>query len=443
LIALIVTFSLESTAILANQKGDLIVSGGSKLNNTGSGPLGTFGSYTVRRGFGYLGLNAGATGTATVSGTGSEWNNTSQLYVGVDGTGTLNVQAGGKVTNAYGNLGYGSLSSGTVTVAGTGSQWTNSQSLEVGYRGLGTLNVQAGGKVSNTVGHLGSNPGSHGAATVTGTGSQWLNSTALYIGGGVSQSGGNGLLAINSEGRVSAPIITIWSTGTVVGGGGTLVGHAINHGTIAPGNSVGTLTIDGDFTQASSGAVQVELGSLAAGIAYDRLLVTGNATLDGILKVALIDSFVPQIGQTFDIFDWTTTAGSFSSVALPTLAGADWDMSQLYTNGILRVVLAGDFNDDGSADAADYVLWRKGLGTTHVEADYDKWKSNFGASHRGANSKSLSQVAVPEPDVIVHVVVVVFAIFNSSRSLNRLARMCQVPHSVDQLKQREISALFQ
>jgi len=54
------------------------------------------------------------------------------------------------------------------------------------------------------------------------------------------------------------------------------------------------------------------------------------------------------------------------------------------------VTLAGDFNSDGTVDAADYSRWRDGLGTTYTQNDYDDWKANFGQSLGGAS-------AVPEP----------------------------------------------
>jgi hypothetical protein len=41
---------------------------------------------------------------------------------------------------------------------------------------------------------------------------------------------------------------------------------------------------------------------------------------------------------------------------------------------------AGDYNGDGAVDAADYVVWRKGLGTTHTQNDYDTWRARFGES---------------------------------------------------------------
>ena len=65
-----------------------------------------------------------------------------------------------------------------VTVSGTGSTWTNSSALYVGYSGSGTLNITDGGAVSSTYGYIGYNSGSTGAVTVDGTGSTWTNSAS-------------------------------------------------------------------------------------------------------------------------------------------------------------------------------------------------------------------------------------------------------------------------
>jgi hypothetical protein len=62
--------------------------------------------------------------------------------------------------------------------------------------------------------------------------------------------------------------------------------------------------------------------------------------------------------------------------------------------------LAGDFNDDGSVDAADYVAWRNGLGGEYDESDYDQWRAHFGttsASAAAPNPSPLPMSAVPEP----------------------------------------------
>ncbi len=61
------------------------------------------------------------------------------------------------------------------------------------------------------------------------------------------------------------------------------------------------------------------------------------------------------------------------------------------------VTLSGDFNSDGIVDAADYTVWRDGLGSTYSVADYDVWRSNFGTTGSLASSSS----AVPEPSALL------------------------------------------
>jgi hypothetical protein len=74
------------------------------------------------------------------------------------------------------------------------------------------------------------------------------------------------------------------------------------------------------------------------------------------------------------------------------------------------VMSAGDYNHNGAADAADYVLWRDtlgqmgaglaadGNGSGQIDAgDHDVWRANFGKPAAGAG---LASSAVPEPTPI-------------------------------------------
>jgi hypothetical protein len=66
--------------------------------------------------------------------------------------------------------------------------------------------------------------------------------------------------------------------------------------------------------------------------------------------------------------------------------------------------LAGDFNNDGEVDAADYVVWREGLGTINNAAAYDTWRRNFGATSAiGSEVTGSAQRSafVPEPAMIM------------------------------------------
>jgi hypothetical protein len=68
---------------------------------------------------------------------------------------------------------------------------------------------------------------------------------------------------------------------------------------------------------------------------------------------------------------------------------AEWVRATLPTGD-----LPGDFNRDNAVDGADYVMWRKGLGTTHTPADLVDWRLHFGES-AGAGSG----FSAPEPCV--------------------------------------------
>ncbi len=69
----------------------------------------------------------------------------------------------------------------------------------------------------------------------------------------------------------------------------------------------------------------------------------------------------------------------------------------------------GDYNGDGIVDAADYVVWRKGLGTTFVQSDYDTWRDHFGQT-AVSSSGAITNSAVPEPASIVTLIVGTLAI---------------------------------
>ena len=76
--------------------------------------------------------------------------------------------------------------------------------------------------------------------------------------------------------------------------------------------------------------------------------------------------------------------------------------------------LAGDFNDDGLVDSADYTIWRDNLDAPDEAAllgggdgengvdigDYLLWKTNFGATNAPANIRDAATARIPEPSNI-------------------------------------------
>jgi hypothetical protein len=57
--------------------------------------------------------------------------------------------------------------------------------------------------------------------------------------------------------------------------------------------------------------------------------------------------------------------------------------------------LPGDFNFDGTIDAADYVVWRKTMGGD--TGAYSLWRTNFGRTLEGSGGNGFGSPSVPEP----------------------------------------------
>ena len=63
----------------------------------------------------------------------------------------------------------------------------------------------------------------------------------------------------------------------------------------------------------------------------------------------------------------------------------------------MTLLYPGDFNGDGTVNAADYIVWRKSGGT---QDEYNAWRANFGKTLSSSGSVVNSAegvVSVPEP----------------------------------------------
>lgn len=192
-------------------------------------------------------------------------------------------------------------------------------------------------------------------------------------------------------------------------------------GTFSPGLSP-TILSAGNVGLSSTSTLVMELGGTSPGTGYDQLQSSGALTLGGTLQVSLIHGFSPAAGESFNLFDWTTMSGSFTTLQLPLLSGLSWNTSQLYTTGVLSVVgpsLQGDFNGDGVVNAADYVLWRKGLGTTYTQNDYDVWRGHFGQTVASGMASLSAIVPEPRPPILLFAAAVGTLVRRNSRQGRR------------------------
>ena len=114
-----------------------------------------------------------------------------------------------------------------------------------------------------------------------------------------------------------------FSSGTI-SGTGTITGNVSNSGaTVRPGNSPGTLTIDGNYTHGPDATLVIEIapapGSGPDDFVFDLLDITGNATLTGgTLEVVLLPGNydIPMLTE-FDFLTASSITGAFSNYILP------------------------------------------------------------------------------------------------------------------------------
>gem|GEM_PF-5919863 len=136
-----------------------------------------------------------------------------------------------------------------------------------------------------------------------------VRSGTLVVNNGYTQTAGSTLL---NGGNVTAGGINM--QGGTLEGAGTVTSNVTNSGAVSPGLSPGCLTISGNYTQTASGTLRLAIGGLTACSEFDQLNVTGTATLNGTLKLNLINDFVPAVGDTFQVITYASHMGSFAAI---------------------------------------------------------------------------------------------------------------------------------
>jgi hypothetical protein len=170
-------------------------------------------------------------------------------------------------------------------------------------------------------------------------------------------------------------IFTNSYTGThgIAGGGTTWFQGSLSTGS----GSTAKLNIDGNAIVQSDFVAR--LTGTSRGTQYDVLNVGGHLELGGTLHISLGGGFAPALGNNFDVLDWGSADGHFSSVHAPLLgAGLAWNLTRLYSEGQLSVVdtdhVPGDLNRDHVFNGADLPLLMQAL------TNLPQYEANFGVS---------------------------------------------------------------
>ncbi|MBI5686229.1 MAG: hypothetical protein HZC54_14245 [Verrucomicrobia bacterium] len=384
---------------------------------------------------GRIGTQSGNNNSVLVTGPGSVWRNGGTIQVGEWRSGSLNIENGGTVTaaNVMAGTSFSPLSDSSINVSGGNLYVTNDVQSGLLEMCAGTITLNSGTLIANDValginslgsrgpfGSLNINGGNlyvtnadksgllevrNGSITInsgTVTVDQLITSTNAWL----SQVNFNGGLLRSANTYISnGPAIVVppplhsltigdgvqsatfqmlggehsfgnglfINTNASLTGTGAITGSITNAGVIAPGDSPGVITDDGNLTLLGSATMSMELGGADASL-YDEFDVTGALNFGGTLDVSLVNGYTPHGGDWFDLFDFSAGLGAFSQINLPNLdPSLYWNTNSLYTSGGISVAQAAwmtsptngstfgstsvTFAWDEGVDVSQYALW--------------------------------------------------------------------------------------
>ncbi|HXR03916.1 MAG TPA: hypothetical protein VN836_04330 [Verrucomicrobiae bacterium] len=251
--------------------------------------------------FCYISYAAGSSNNAVVlTGTNSSWSNSYSVFVGYSGVnGSLTISNGATMSyintvwtpNHSSILGYESTSSNNCAlVTGNGSLWDCSGDMYVGFNGpVNSLVISNGGRVISADGLVGSNPGSDSnRALVVGANSVWTNYGDLYVGDfGVDNSLviSNGSRVINVNGFLGRNPGSDSNSVLVVGAGSIWTNNAdVYVGCFGSGNSL--VISNGAKVNDDWGTIGYDTNSI-----YNQALVAGAGSVWSNNTVTFVGDF--------------------------------------------------------------------------------------------------------------------------------------------------------
>jgi autotransporter-associated beta strand protein len=247
------------------------------------------------------------------------------------GVGTVTLAGGTLATLAGGATDFGSWRFDNAGDKLAVTQDSTASALNVKFANGGAIDVAAT-RTLNFTGTI-TDASSGGASSLVKSG----GSGTLVLAGANTYTGtttiSNGTILVN--GSLGSGAVTV-RAGATLGGNGTLNGATTvdSGGTLAPGTSVGKLTVNNSVTLQAGSATLMEISK--APLTNDQLRVTGMLNYDGALVVTHLAGTL-ALGDNFQLFNAGSTAGAFASTNLPPLSfGLAWNFNA--ANGVLSVV---------------------------------------------------------------------------------------------------------
>ena len=131
-------------------------------------------------------------------------------------------------------------------------------------------------------------------------------------------------------------------------------------GILAPGSSVGLLTISGDYTQDPSASINFEIGGVVPQQEHDVLAITGDATLGGTFHFVFVDEFQPKPASVFTLLTAGQVIGEFDTVLGPGVFDVMYDPENV-TLFVVQPELPGNCDKDGDVDLFDFASFQECL----------------------------------------------------------------------------------
>jgi len=279
--------------------------------------------------------------------------------VGICGNGN-SMLAGGKtfVANTAGAtacLGSSpTFTGGTLRINGAALSLSTAMSLGTGG---GTIDTNGNNATVSSV------LSGSGALTKAGTGTLTLSGANTFTGGTTVNAG---TLAVNGS---LASGVTVGSSGTL-GGSGTITGATTVNGRLAPGNSIGTLTVTGNLTFGSGSTHAVEIND--AGQA-DRVNVSGTATVTGatVSVTPAAGSYGATRRTTYTILTAGNLVGTYDSVSLTSSLTNLTPNLRYDNNTVFFDLLRTDLSYASSAQTGNQMAVARALDAAYAGASID------------------------------------------------------------------------
>ncbi len=173
------------------------------------------------------------------------------------------------------------------------------------------------------------------------TGNILISAGTVRFSSTFTQTGGLLDVATGATARFDTPLA--FAAGTLRGGG-TVVADITNSAFISPGNTLGTLTINGNLTLLGTSHLQFDIAGTSQGTNYDYLAVSGTATLGGnfTFTMALGAENLIGGGATLTLLSSSALSGAFVGIPNGTrLLASSGTGSFILNYGPTSVTLSG------------------------------------------------------------------------------------------------------